>query len=97
MEGGTSGIFTKIFLGGAKSGEICFFPLETKKTTFFAENFKIQLLTPMFAGSSNLSGWGVWFAGRGFVTSCSKSHAARTEICDVHCSLIIAIVCCDLK
>jgi len=26
----------------ASSGEICFFPLETKKTTFFAEIFKIQ-------------------------------------------------------
>jgi len=26
----------------AKSGEIVFFPLETKKSTFFAENFKIQ-------------------------------------------------------
>jgi len=27
---------------GAKSSEICFFPLETKKATFFAEIFKIQ-------------------------------------------------------
>jgi len=27
---------------GAKSGEICFFPLETKKTAFFAEIVKIQ-------------------------------------------------------
>ena len=30
-------IFPKVFLGVAKSGENCFFPLETKKTTLFAE------------------------------------------------------------
>jgi len=36
------GDFSKIFPGVAKSGEICFFPLETKKTTFFAEIFQIQ-------------------------------------------------------
>jgi len=35
-------IFTKYFLGEVKSGEIRFFLLETKKTTFFAENFKIH-------------------------------------------------------
>jgi len=34
------GNFSKIILGGAKTGEICFFPLETKKITFFAEIFK---------------------------------------------------------
>jgi len=33
--------FSKIFLVEAKTGEICFFPLETKKTTLFAEIFKI--------------------------------------------------------
>jgi len=27
--------FYKFFLGGAKSGEICFFLFETKKTTLF--------------------------------------------------------------
>jgi len=31
---GPLGYFSKIFLGGAKSGEICFFLLKTKKTTF---------------------------------------------------------------
>ena len=31
--------FIKVFLLGAKSGEICFLPLETEKTTFFAEIF----------------------------------------------------------
>jgi len=49
--------FPKIFPGGAKSGEILFLPLEIEKTTFFANNFKIQggldplspLPTPMFA------------------------------------------------
>jgi len=30
------------FLGVAKIGKICFFPLETKKTTFFAKISKIQ-------------------------------------------------------
>jgi len=40
--GGALGDFSKIFPGGAKSGEIYFFPLEIKKTTFFAEIFKIQ-------------------------------------------------------
>ena len=39
--GGPRGFFLN-FSSGAKSGEIWFFPLETKKTTFFAENFKIQ-------------------------------------------------------
>jgi len=34
--------FFQNFYRGAKSGEICFFPLETKKTTFFAKMFKIQ-------------------------------------------------------
>jgi len=36
-------IARKFFQGGAKSGEICFFLLETKKTTFFAEIFKVQV------------------------------------------------------
>ena len=31
-------IFPKFFPGGAKSGEICFFPLKTKKITIFAKN-----------------------------------------------------------
>ena len=39
--GGALGDFSKIFLGGPKSGKICFFPLETKKTTFFAKSSKI--------------------------------------------------------
>ena len=34
--------FSKIFPGVAKSDEICFFPLKTKKATFFAKIFKIQ-------------------------------------------------------
>jgi len=40
FQGDTSGFFQKCFLG-AKSGEIWFFLLETKKTVF-AKNFKIQ-------------------------------------------------------
>jgi len=36
------GIFQHFFYGGVKSGEICFSPLETKKTIFFSEIFKIQ-------------------------------------------------------
>jgi len=32
--------FSKNFLWVAKSGEICFFPLETKKTTLFCCNFQ---------------------------------------------------------
>jgi len=39
--GGHQGIFPKFFRG-TKSGEIWLFPLETKKTTFFVEIFKIQ-------------------------------------------------------
>jgi len=42
FQGGAPGDFSNIFPWGAKSGEICFFPLENKKTTFFAETFKIQ-------------------------------------------------------
>ena len=38
--GGTTKRFSKIFPWGAKSGEICFFPLEIKKTTFFGWNFQ---------------------------------------------------------
>jgi len=34
-------IFPKFFQRWAKSDEIAFFPFETKKTTFFAENVKI--------------------------------------------------------
>ena len=37
--GGTCGFFQNLSMG-AKSGEICFFPLETKKTTFFCWNFQ---------------------------------------------------------
>ena len=32
---GSQGDFSKIFLGGAKSGDIYIFPLNTKKITFF--------------------------------------------------------------
>jgi len=39
---GITRVFSYIFPWGAKSGEIWYFPLETKRTTFFAENFKIQ-------------------------------------------------------
>ena len=42
FQGGHSGIFPKFFHGEAKSGEIWFLPLKTKKTNFFAENFKIR-------------------------------------------------------
>jgi len=35
-------MFAEVFLGGVKSGEICFLPLETKKTAFFAEIFQIR-------------------------------------------------------
>jgi len=38
--GGHQGIFTKFFQGGAKSGEICFYPIETKKPTIFCWNFQ---------------------------------------------------------
>ena len=40
--GGSTGFSQHFFQGGAKSGEICFLPLEIEKTTFFASNFKIQ-------------------------------------------------------
>jgi len=40
--GGALGDFSKIFPGGAKSGEINFSPFKTTKTTFFVRNFKIQ-------------------------------------------------------
>jgi len=39
--GGTRGFF-QIFSRGVKSGDIVFFPLKTKKSIFFAKNFKIQ-------------------------------------------------------
>ena len=47
-KGGPRGDFFEIFLRGAKSGEICFYPLETKKTTFFGEIFKIKVAFPPF-------------------------------------------------
>jgi len=40
--GGVTTGFFQNFPGDGKSGEICFFPLKTKKTTFFAKKFKIQ-------------------------------------------------------
>ena len=40
------GDFSKIFLEGAKTGEICFFPLKTKKTTFFCWEFKNPFRRP---------------------------------------------------
>jgi len=44
--GGHKWIFPKVFLREAKSGEICFLPLEIKKTAFFAEIFKFLSLFP---------------------------------------------------
>jgi len=44
--GGPKEDFPKIFLGGAKSGKICFFPVETKENNLFAETFKIQGAKP---------------------------------------------------
>jgi len=44
--GGALWDFTKLFLWEGKCGQICFFPLEIKKTTFFAENFKIKWGVP---------------------------------------------------
>jgi len=38
--GGHQWIFPKVFLQGAKRGEICFLPLKIKKTVFFADIFK---------------------------------------------------------
>ena len=35
-------IFPKFFLGGAKSSEIWFLPLEIEKNNFFANDFEIQ-------------------------------------------------------
>jgi len=49
---GHKGIFLKFFQGGTKSGKIFFFPLKTKQTTFFTENFKIQGgLGPLYSPS----------------------------------------------
>ena len=42
FQGGQWGILPKSFPGGTKSGVICFLPLEIEKTTFFANNFKIE-------------------------------------------------------
>jgi len=42
FQGDTRGFFQKI-CKGAKSGGICFFPLETKNTTIFSKNFKNQV------------------------------------------------------
>ena len=50
-KGGSPGNFPKIFLGGTKIGEICFFPLETKKKpcldTFSKSRRPYPLPTPM--------------------------------------------------
>ena len=43
--GGTRGFFQNSSRE-AKSSEICFSPLKTKKTTFFAKHFKIQAGLP---------------------------------------------------
>jgi len=37
---GHEGIFPNFFWEGGKSGEVCFFPLETKKTPFLLKFFK---------------------------------------------------------
>jgi len=37
---GALGYFSKIFPGGVKSGEICFFPVEIKKTTLVCLHFQ---------------------------------------------------------
>jgi len=45
FQGNTNGFFQKLlaFLEGIISGEICFLPLETKKTVFHAENLEFHL------------------------------------------------------
>jgi len=42
QRGEHQGIFPKFFSGGDKSGEISFFPVETKKSTFFVEISRFQ-------------------------------------------------------
>jgi len=56
FQGGRLGDFSKIFLGGSESGYICFFPLETKKTTFFAEIFETQGKVPPASPSDAMVG-----------------------------------------
>ena len=41
FQGGALVDFSKSFFRGDESGEICFLPLETNKTAFFAEVFKL--------------------------------------------------------
>jgi len=51
---GELGDFSNNFLRTSKSGEICFFPLETEQTTSFAEIFKIHSVpTPMGRAASH--------------------------------------------
>jgi len=60
-EGRHSGNFPKFFQWWAKSGEISCFPLKTKKTTFFVENFKIRgAKAPMLGGLAKRCR-GSWF------------------------------------
>jgi len=48
FQGGPPEDFSKTFLGGAKSGEICFFPVETKKKTFLLKFSKSRVSSTPF-------------------------------------------------
>ena len=48
FHGGPLGDFFQNFSRGGKSGEICFYPLETKKKTFFCCNFQNPPPLPPF-------------------------------------------------
>jgi len=53
--------FSRIFPGGAKSGEICFFLLKPKKQPLFAENFEIfptPMLESLVDKGVRKGGWG---------------------------------------
>jgi len=54
---GPLGDFPKLFQGGTQNGEICFFPLKTNKTTFFARNFEFHGGRDPPAFPSDAHGW----------------------------------------
>ena len=55
--GDHQGIFPKFFQGGEKSGEIGFFPLETKKTIFFMKFLNLRGQIPPCPPTPDAHGW----------------------------------------
>jgi len=93
------GIFPELFQGGAKSGEICFFPIKTKKKQpFFAKKFKFHGGKPP-CPTSDAHGCSLLQMKSTkqlrFLNVCSATNCDHTGWCRALISLFFFVQCDD--